>query len=497
MKANFKKVLNVLESKWWLVICTAMFATFVLILFLGKGQDVWFDEGYSIIVAKKPVAELLSLTGVDAHPPFFYLLLKAWGSAFGWSEFSLRSLSAFFASGTIGAMFLLVRSLFSNRVAILIIPFVVIAPFLLRYGYEIRMYALMSFIAVLSTFVLARAIQLRTNWKYWVLYAFLVATGMYTLYMSVIIWIAHLIWCIKVVNYKKKPIYKEPFFIAYLGAFVLFLPHVPTLISQSLHSALPPMDTLTLYKLVDIFGLLFFYSSGSSLGAWQSLLLLLVLIVITIAYYRSWRVSRLKERNALMLMSLPLIVGVLLYAISSLPPLAPRFNVRYMAHISAFLYALIGLVLVINWRAGYKTFALISSTLILAVCIYGTFNLNLVGNYNFQRSQENSGKNIVQFYGCEDTVYISDGPYIYIDMYYELYKCDHRLYSNSDPAFHGGYAPLHGFKRQFTTTDLSANRIILVRYDKTSNMLIPDERYRMIQDVELDKTYLNVYELQR
>ena len=101
MKRVINYILALVTRRWVVVVWIAILASFVLVLYMGKGQDIWFDESYSIVLAKQPLPELLQLTGVDAHPPLFYLLLKAWGSVFGWSELALRSLSALVAAATV------------------------------------------------------------------------------------------------------------------------------------------------------------------------------------------------------------------------------------------------------------------------------------------------------------------------------------------------------------------------------------------------------------
>ena len=159
---------------------------FALAMLLARGQSVWFDEGYSILLAKHSVSELLALTAVDAHPPLYYLLLKMWGELFGFSEFALRSMSALFAAGTVTLALTLARKLFGTRVALIALPFVVIAPFILRYGYEIRMYSLVGFLGVAGTYALITARQTEKLW-WWAVYAVVVALGMYTLYMSIVI----------------------------------------------------------------------------------------------------------------------------------------------------------------------------------------------------------------------------------------------------------------------------------------------------------------------
>ena len=39
--------------------------------------DIWYDELFSMEFADRPVPELISLTGRDVHPPFYYMVLRA------------------------------------------------------------------------------------------------------------------------------------------------------------------------------------------------------------------------------------------------------------------------------------------------------------------------------------------------------------------------------------------------------------------------------------
>ena len=176
---------------FWLTTIVAAFLVFIIAMVFGLSQSTWFDEGYSILLAQQPVGELIALTSVDAHPPLYYLLLKVWIMVFGLSDMSLRASSALCGALAIVTTALLLRKLFTAKVAIATLPFLVLAPFMLRYDYEIRMYALVLLIGVIATYVLVKARESsRTAW--WVVYGALVAIGMYTLYMSVVFWLAHL-----------------------------------------------------------------------------------------------------------------------------------------------------------------------------------------------------------------------------------------------------------------------------------------------------------------
>lgn len=63
---------------WWPAVIAAAIFVFAVAMVFSIGQSIWFDEGYSILLAKGSWSELFALTAVDAHPPFYYALLKIW-----------------------------------------------------------------------------------------------------------------------------------------------------------------------------------------------------------------------------------------------------------------------------------------------------------------------------------------------------------------------------------------------------------------------------------
>lgn len=107
----------------------------------------------------------------------------------------------------------LLRFMACERHALLASPFVMFAPLMLRYGYEIRMYSLIPFLSVLGTYLLLRAMRedgmrpdrrrsgrgstaLRriADRRWWIAYAIVVALGMYSQYMMAFVWMTHVLW---------------------------------------------------------------------------------------------------------------------------------------------------------------------------------------------------------------------------------------------------------------------------------------------------------------
>src|SRR5688500_7158988 len=102
----FERIFHVQQQPWVeryfvLILIIGAIVSMLVSLALGLSQSVWFDEAYSIMVAKQPIDQLLHLSAVDTHPPLYYLLLKAWAGVFGWSEFALRSLSVIALGGSL------------------------------------------------------------------------------------------------------------------------------------------------------------------------------------------------------------------------------------------------------------------------------------------------------------------------------------------------------------------------------------------------------------
>lgn len=63
---------------WWLLV--GMLAVLLpwRLWRASLGESLWVDEFYTILVTRRPMEALVAITGVDAHPPLYYILLKGW-----------------------------------------------------------------------------------------------------------------------------------------------------------------------------------------------------------------------------------------------------------------------------------------------------------------------------------------------------------------------------------------------------------------------------------
>ena len=418
-----------------------------LSLSIGLNQSVWFDEAYSIMLAKQPAVQLVHLTALDTHPPFYYLLLKGWATLFGWSELALRSLSVLAAVLAVVFAGLTARRMFGARVALMALPFIVLAPFLIRYGFEIRMYALATLIGMMATYVLVRAWQTRPGrdqWMLYVVYATLVALGMYTLYYLAVLWVAHFAWLAWMSFKEKRPLkerLRASWLLAYLASIALFLPWLPAFLSQLNNGALAAISQpLTIENLAGIVSFEFLYRPSWQLGAFLSLVTVGIIALLAYLSVRGFKAVSSKQRPYLVLLAWYMLVPVVIVALVSI--LRPMYVERYLAHVAIGGMLYIGVIVALTYdkaSRGIKT----ASVALLFVMAMGVMQLANMGNYNFQRLQKPMVKEAaaaVQQCAQGTTVLAAD-PYVAIELAYYLPDCQIYFYSK-DATLRGGYALL-------------------------------------------------------
>lgn len=190
----------------------------VVLLGLGAGlrlyrlydRDLWADEIFSILNARgrrsveidpgTPLGracllgqaevvsgrELLAMgPGIlhalenNNHPPFYYYALRGW-------PFQARTLSFILGLASIPLLFLVGKELFNERVAWAAATLFTVSPLEVFLSQEARMYSLVTFLALLSTFWLARG-------RY-ALYLLASSALVMTHYFAAFLLGAHLLW---------------------------------------------------------------------------------------------------------------------------------------------------------------------------------------------------------------------------------------------------------------------------------------------------------------
>ena len=149
-------------------------------------KALWLDETLSWRLQSFPLAMLVQRTGSTAtvHPPLYFIVLHYWAQVFGDSHLSLRFPSMLFGVLASVAMYPLARDLArmslreddgarSRSAGLLAACLVAVSPYHVHAAHQVRPYTLGILLAVLSTWLLLRALAAtmgRAAMSRWVAY---------------------------------------------------------------------------------------------------------------------------------------------------------------------------------------------------------------------------------------------------------------------------------------------------------------------------------------
>lgn len=124
-------------------------------------QSLWRDEVDALRFATQPLSQLLSMFRDPAqNGPLFFLALRPWIAAAGRSEFALRFPAAAFGVLAVPVVYVLVRRL-SGKPAALVTAFcMALAPYLVWYGQEAKMYSALTLFIPASLLALTECARL-------------------------------------------------------------------------------------------------------------------------------------------------------------------------------------------------------------------------------------------------------------------------------------------------------------------------------------------------
>jgi uncharacterized membrane protein len=124
-----------------IILCLVLLA-FALRVWDLSAQSIWWDEAFTWQTASHGLANFVQmlLTG-DRNPPLYFVTVAAWGGLAGWSEFSLRFVSVMWSMLGLAFLLNLARRLFNTSSGMWTLALAAVAPALIVYAQEARMYA--------------------------------------------------------------------------------------------------------------------------------------------------------------------------------------------------------------------------------------------------------------------------------------------------------------------------------------------------------------------
>lgn len=177
-----------------LALLCVLVAAVALRLELLTVRSLWHDEAFSLAVARKPASYILAhLPSVDPHPPGYYLLLRAVLLAFGDQLVVARGLSATLGVAAVLLTWYLARQLFDPAAGLAAAGLVALNPFQVFASNEIRMYPLVTCLALLSTWAAWRAGESRGALP-GVVYGVSLAAMAYTSYYTALVAVPQWVW---------------------------------------------------------------------------------------------------------------------------------------------------------------------------------------------------------------------------------------------------------------------------------------------------------------
>lgn len=319
---------------------------FFLATFRLDGQSLWYDEGVTAQVAQQGIAELTRWTAGDIQPPLYYYIAAAFGQLAGWSEWSLRLPSAWFATLTTALMAALALRL-SNaaRVALLAALFTALHPLVIYYGQEARMYAQLTALGVLAGYLLVRLAGGggRTNWL-WPAFVATATAAVYTHYFAVFLLMGlALAFLIDLWRWQPATVRRRKslaLLVAGAAVLLFYTPWLAALFGQLRGDRSYWTGMLKVHEaLLDV---ALAFTGGESVLERVAVWLLAGYVLVTLlALARLWR-GRDADRRLLLYAAcwlLAPLVAVILLAVT-----VPKFNARYV------MVALPGLLLL--WAGG-------------------------------------------------------------------------------------------------------------------------------------------------
>ncbi|MFQ5576179.1 MAG: glycosyltransferase family 39 protein, partial [Anaerolineae bacterium] len=411
----------------WLI--AILWLALALRLFRLGEQSLWYDEGVTWYLTRFSLPELARWTAADIQPPLYYLIV--WGAArlFGQSEWALRFPSAAAGALAVPLLWQMARRLF-RRGTLAAALFGAVAPLMVYYGQEARMYTLLAAQATLASWLLLRVAG-GAKRRFAVAYTLVMASALYTHYFAAFLLLAHALY-IGVLLLRRgessPPLGWRRAAGMFGGVALLFAPWTPVLPARLGDDPSYWPGALKLAEVVqDVFisfavggkREMILEAHGLPLAAGFGLLLLANLFLLLKTHRRpDASPFRPGAPAPLLFLLLWLVVPVALVLLLSYR--TPKFNPRYTM-LAWPAFALIQLS-IINYQLSISRYALRITRYAVILFIASSWAFSL-GNWFFDpRFSKDDFKHAAQFirerFTPGDTVLLSSGHFFPVWQYY-------------------------------------------------------------------------------
>lgn len=173
---------------------------------LSVGPNMWYDELFSASLVTNSFKDMIRITAIDVHSPFYYTGLKLFYYMFGQQYWALKCFSLLFILGYLGLGMFYVKKFWGLKISVWFLFFSVTMPAFTVQAGNVRMYAMALFFVTL-TGLAAYDVYSGSTGKKWVLFCISSICSVYchtfTMLMMVYIYLMFLIVLLAKREYKK------------------------------------------------------------------------------------------------------------------------------------------------------------------------------------------------------------------------------------------------------------------------------------------------------
>lgn len=356
---RYVAVSRAINRTFFLLLLLALVA-FALRVFQLDKQSFWYDEAFSVYLSRFDLVTITARTAADIQPPLYYYLLNVWMLLTGDSEFAVRFLSLFFGVLTIPLMYVTARRLFNSTTALFATLIATLSALYLWYSQEARMYTLITFLGLLSSYALVRALSpsgtesgMGAGRRWWFVFIVASIAAVYTHYFAFTLLVFQFLYALYVILARRSTFQAlRSTIFSFLAILLAFLPWVPFMLNRLGEDASYFRGDLKLDEAIR--HILISFSVGESvlenIAQYIALGWLVVLAIILIAYILAARRSTPSASRStgalafsILYLIIPLVLLLFLFSRN------PKFNARYLMLASPGLYLLLGAGLAALW----------------------------------------------------------------------------------------------------------------------------------------------------
>lgn len=231
---------NKTDKRYLLTEASIIALAFICACSIASKPYIWFDESFTMGLARQSVPELIRITAMDVHPPLYYLLVKLFITLFGDSIFVFHLPSLLCYVGLLAVSALFFNRYFDKQLSLFITAGLCSVPGMLEHVLWIRMYS-MAMLLVASGYYVTYIIMKKSNgdisfrhlWKDWTGLALINVAAAYTHYFAGVAVVGSSLFLLFFLLLKKRHLRAFiPWGIHCGIMLLLYLPWIPVLFQQ-------------------------------------------------------------------------------------------------------------------------------------------------------------------------------------------------------------------------------------------------------------------------